>query len=198
VAASAQAGVVLSDNFNSDGQVLNWPGDAVFTSTSPAGNAPGPASTDLIGPGFYPLCAAGQGNCVDLDGSTGSGNLPEAGQLDSNTIFGPGTYTLTFDLAGNQRGAPAQTTVISLGTWSTSLTENASDPWATYTFTFTTTTGGALQFADLGPSNQQGNLLDNVLLSYVPEPATWAMLLAGLGMLGAGLRLRRRTVEALA
>ena len=49
---------------------------------------------------------------------------------------------------------------------------------------------GQLSFTDLGPSNQQGNLLDNVSVTTgVPEPSTWAMMLAGfLGLGFAGYR----------
>jgi PEP-CTERM motif len=32
--------------------------------------------------------------------------------------------------------------------------------------------------------------LDNVSVSAIPEPAVWAMLLVGFGMLGGALRLR--------
>jgi hypothetical protein len=36
------------------------------------------------------------------------------------------------------------------------------------------------------------------LLSSAPEPATWAMMLIGVGALGASMRTRRRTSAALA
>src|SRR5260370_11377208 len=42
-----------------------------------------------------------------------------------------------------------------------------------------------------GPSNQQGNLLDNVVLSAVPEPSTWAMMI--LGFAGIGFMAYRRS-----
>ena len=92
--ASANVGVlVLSDNFDADAQTLNWAGDSVFASTG------APASTDLIGTGFFDLYP-GHGNYVDLDGSTQTGVSP-AGQLTSALSFGPWTYTLNFDLGGN-------------------------------------------------------------------------------------------------
>ena len=64
------AAVVLSDNFNADAQMLNWAGDSSFTSLSTGGG-----STDLIGTGFFDFYP-GNGNYVDLDGSTGTGNNP--------------------------------------------------------------------------------------------------------------------------
>jgi hypothetical protein len=111
--------------------------------------------------------------------------------LQSNASFGAGKYTLSFDLGGNARGAPAQTTEVFLGsTLVASLTLNSDSPLTLYTFT-TTTTGGNLVFDELGPSNQQGNILDNVTMNSVPEPASWAMMLLGLGAIGATLRRSR-------
>jgi len=188
MAGHASAGVVLLDNFNSDGPpVLNWPGDATFTSTG------APGSVDLIGapPPFFDL-APGNGFYVDLDGSSGTGNDP-AGQLTSVLSFGAGTYTLHFDLAGNLRGAPDQSTTVSLGDFAVTLTPTASTNFVNHSFTFTTATAGKLVFTEHGPSDQQGNLLDNVeLQTGVPEPTTWALMLVGFGGLGAMLRANRR------
>jgi predicted outer membrane repeat protein len=191
-AQAASAGVVLQDDFNSDAQMLNWTGDAVFTSNAVLDTGGAIASTDLIGTNFFDFFP-GNGNYVDLDGSTGYGNVPTAGQLESNTSFGAGTYTLTFDLGGNDRGAAAQTTVISLGDYSDAITLASGDPLAVHSLTFTTT-GGNLFFTENGPSDQQGNILDNVTLSTaaVPEPMTWAMMLVGFGGMGAAMRTNRR------
>jgi hypothetical protein len=103
VSQSGYAAVVLQDDFGTTGgDQLNWAGDSVFTSTSP------PGSVDLIGANgsfdFFP----GNGHYVDLDGSTGDGHNP-AGQLTSVLSFGPGSYTLSFSLGGNHRGATGST-----------------------------------------------------------------------------------------
>jgi hypothetical protein len=66
----------------------------------------------------------------------------------------------------------------------------SADPLANYSFTFATT-GGQLIFRELGPSNQQGNILDDVSLAAVPEPATWAMMILGFGAAGSILRRRK-------
>ena len=53
----------------------------------------------------------------------------------------------------------------------------------------------ALAFTDLGPSDQQGDLLDNVVVTTgVPEPATWAMFLVGFGAVGFAMRRPLRKV----
>ena len=191
-AQAAQAGVVLSDNFNSDAQMLNWSGDATFSSLpGPLSQSPNIASTDLIGTGFFDLYP-GNGNYVDLDGSTGYGNTPFAGILQSNASFGAGTYTVSFDLGGNARGAAAQTTEVYLGsTLVASLTLDSDSALTSYTYTVSTT-GGNLAFDELGPSDQQGNILDNVTLTSVPEPASWAMMLLGVTAIGGAMRRRTR------
>ena len=192
-AGAASASVVLSDNFDSDAQKLNWRGDAVFSSLpGPANEEPRIASTDLIGTGFFNFYP-GHGNYVDLDGSTGWGNTPYAGILQSNASFGAGTYTLSFDLGGNARGAAAQTTQIWLGsTLVASLTLDSSSPWTLYRYSVDTA-GGNLVFDELGPSDQQGNILDNVTLATgVPEPLSWTMMLLGAGLVGGALRRSRQ------
>jgi hypothetical protein len=185
ISQASYAGVVFSDNFDAagPGDHLNWVGDSVFTSTSP------PGSVDLIGIGGSFDFLPGNGSYVDLDGSTGSGNNP-AGQLTSVLSVGPGTYNITFDLAGNRRGAATQETVVSLGGFSQAISLASGVGFTPYTYTFTTATGGNLQFTETGPSDQQGNLLDNVVLTAVPEPSTWAMMI--LGFFGVGFMAHRR------
>jgi hypothetical protein len=190
VAGNASATILLSDNFDAGSphaDQLNWTGDATFNVTSP------PSSVDLIGAGGSFDFIPGHGGYIDLDGSSGIGNDP-AGQLTSVATFGPGTYTVSFDLAGNQRGASSQSTTVSLGDFSQTFGPLLSSVgFTTQTITFSTSTAGHLVFTEAGPSDQQGNLLDNVALS-VPEPATWAMMLMGFGGLGGVLRHRRRTL----
>lgn len=193
-AGHASAAVVLSDNFNASGPpTVNWPGDAVFTSTGGA-----LASVDLIGsPGnFYDL-EPGNGYYVDLDGSTGNGNDP-AGQLTSVLSFGPGSYSLSFFLAGNNRVSTTQSTTVSLGDFSTTITPGAFDGFSAFNFNFSTATSGNLIFTENGPSNQQGNLLDNVTLTAVPEPATWGLMILGFGAIGLAIRSKRHRGVAVA
>ena len=182
--SSAQGDLVFSDNFNSYSPQLNWVPPANWT-------APGPGTVDLIGAGtpydFFP----GNGLYVDLDGSN---HLP--GTLQTIQSFGPGTYTLSFDLGGNARGDVDKTTVITLGNFTTSLTLASGAPLQLQTFSFTTT-GGLLSFSDLPGGNQNiGNILDNVTLStsVVPEPSPWSMIaVGGVGLLGIMHRKKRRT-----
>jgi hypothetical protein len=195
--------VVLTDTFN-DGStsMLDWTGDSAFSSlaTFPGGGGKGVQSTDYIAASnpYGIACLGGAAGCVDLDGSEPPGTANPTGVLASNTTLAPGTYTLTFDLAGNERTSSKQITFASVGNQvvfsSGALAENA--PWTLETVTFTTTTGGTLDFFDRPNNDDQGNLLDNVTLtmdtSAVPEPAAWALMLAGFCGFGAALRARRR------
>ena len=180
--SSANAGVMmLFDDFNSGTATANWSGDSLFV--------PVVGNVDLVGPGFFQSLAYpppnSTANSVDLDGSTGM-----AGTLQSTGFFSPGTYTLSFLLAGNMRGDVNKTTTISLGDWSTMLDLPSSSPYTLYSYTFTTT-GGMLSFSNNTVGNQNiGNLLDNVSLADpVPELSMWAMMLLGFAGLGfAGYR----------
>jgi len=183
---SSKAAVVFSDNFDSGTAQANWVGDTVFQAVPAPGN--GGPSVDLVGPGFFNELAFA-GNSVDLDGSTGSGNFP-AGQLQSIASLPVGDYTVQFLLAGNMRGAASDTTVVSIGGTSFSFTPTNSQPYTLQTLTFSNV-AGKLSFVDLGPSDQIGNLIDNVVVTTgVPEPSTWAMMV--LGFFGVGLLAYRR------
>ena len=193
--SAAAATIVLQDNFDASTQMLNWPGDGIFESI-PQPVANGSPSVDLIGVGGSWDFFAGQyGNYVDMDGSTGYGINP-AGQLDSvNKSIPAGSYVLTFLMGGNQRNAPGKTTVISLGDWSTTVGPLSGVPTSTltyYIFSFITT-GGTLSFLEIGNSDQQGNILDDVTLSAVPIPAALPLFAGGLGLMGWMARRRRKT-----
>jgi hypothetical protein len=190
IAASvtSASALILMDNFNADTPGLNWAGDGVFV--------PAVGAVDLVGGGTYGnlVVAPASGNAVDLNGSIGT-----QGTLGSvQTALPAGTYNLTFLLAGpapdgvgDPRSGKTSTTTISLGSWSTILSPTTNEAYTPESFTFTTT-GGRLLFAESNSTNSNvGDLLDNVVLSSVPEPSTWAMML--LGFLGLGFAGYRKS-----
>jgi len=72
--------------------------------------------------------------------------------------------------------------------------------WQTYNYTFTAnrTDDYFLNFAFVsGPTPAKDVLLDGVSITSapVPEPATWAMMIAGLGMVGFAMRRRATKVQ---
>jgi hypothetical protein len=182
-AHSSSAAVLFSDGFNSTPQGLDQTSFAKWTVTA--------GSVDVIGTGFYDFYP-GNGNYVDLNGSNN-----ENGQLTSKTIFGAGTYTLSFQLGGSKGGDQGvdlpnpKTTTIALGNFSTSITLAPDAGLTSQSFTFFTT-GGNLVFTSLPGGNPNvGNILDNVQVSSVPEASTWIMMLVGFA--GIGLITYRRT-----
>jgi hypothetical protein len=187
---SAQAATVFTDDFNSYPVQLNWVPPANWS-------APAPTTVDLIGmttDGPLFNLFPGNGGYVDLNGTNNS-----AGSLSTLMSFAAGSYTLSFDLAGNARNDGSRTTVITLGNFTTQITLAATDPYALHTLNITTT-GGNLVFSDLAGGNNPniGNILDNVTVATVagiPEPATWAMMLLGFAGLGFAFRQSRRKVS---
>lgn len=178
----SQAAVVFSDNFNTDVLAINQ------TTFVGGWSVTGTGTVDLIGnPNFFDLLP-GNGRYVDLDGSTG-----DAGGFDKQLGLAAATnYTLSFDLAGSQRGGSETVNVI-FGTASQTFTLNSTDPFATHTLSFTTNGNANYQifFKNAGGDNV-GALLDNVkVTSAVPEPESYAMMLAGLGLMGLMSRRRR-------
>lgn len=178
-AAPASAAVtIFSDNFDSYSPLtLNWTPPVASGWTVSGG------TVDLIGTGFNDILP-GNGNYIDLDGSTSNSGVFS----NSVNLTGGVTYTLSFDLAGSQR-ASTETANINFGTAGTSVTLGGSAPLTGYDLSFTPAASGiySFSFENLGGDNV-GLLLDNVSVSAVPEPETYAMLLAGLGILGFMLR----------
>ena len=139
------------------------------------------ASTDQTGPGSHSISqsfnAAPGGTFTltfDAYGSDLSGQAPVGVGLDYNTF--PNQH-FEVDLNGTQiyYGAPA-------------------DAWNTYTFDVSSAIIGGVNTLSFNEVDNQSFFnvgVDNVSLSGgVPEPATWTMMLAGLGLAGAALRRR--------
>ncbi|MGH7022851.1 MAG: DUF642 domain-containing protein [Caulobacteraceae bacterium] len=195
-------------NLVSDGDFTTPSGGVTYTSYA-AGSLMGPwnvtgtgsKAVDLIG-GFWQPPMPGQGS-VDLDGTQPGGIFQTLATLPD------GTYTLQFDLSGNPvAGNPLKTVDVSVGNISneafTYLTGSNSKSSMDYVLerVFFTVTGGAgttLTFdsADLAGS-AYGPVIGNVgvFSGVIPEPATWGLMILGLGGLGAVARARRKTALA--
>lgn len=195
VQVASAATVVLSDDFGvSATSTLNWPGDGIFKSVPTPGNVNGLPSVDLVSAVNPYGITTFSGNSVDLDGSTGGGHTP-AGQLVSFASF-TGDFFLSFALSGNQRTTLGSSTTISLDGQSFTITPT-DNLWHVYSLSFKGVTDGVLSFTGSGPSNQQGNLLDSVVLTAVPEPSTWAMMIFGFAGVGYLAYRRRNQATAL-
>jgi hypothetical protein len=70
--------------------------------------------------------------------------------------------------------------------------DSGNNQWQLYSTTFTATSAlTTLQFNALGTSDSFGTSLDNVTVTAVPEPGTYAMMFTGLAAMGFFVRRRR-------
>lgn len=179
--SAAQAAVVFSDDFNADTLGLNY---TAFVN----GWTVSDGTVDLIGSGFFDFYP-GNGNYVDLDGSTGN-----AGVLSQSLSLTAGvTYTATFSLGGSQRGDTNEVDVM-FGTSLANFSLLSADPLTQQSIVFTPGSSGSytLSFSNGGGDNL-GAILDNVMVSTpaIPEPQTYALMLGGLAALFAVARRRK-------
>lgn len=119
-----------------------------------------------------------------------------------------GTYTLQVE-RGVRNDVPTSPGWVALNFSNTNTTAYATGTlatpgnWSTWTSTYTVGSAdvGSTITIVLNGAGEQGDW-DNVRLDgprgngTVPEPASWAMMIAGFGMVGAGLRNQRRRTAA--
>jgi choice-of-anchor C domain-containing protein len=108
-------------------------------------------------------------------------------------------YTVSFDISSNPDRAFQKSMLVGFGSATpvaVSFTGPVTRPlqWQTVTLRFTANAPTTrLSFQSTTPA-AWGIALDNVSAA-VPEPATWAMLIAGFGFVGAALRRRPTTTR---
>ena len=168
---------------------------------------------------YYNVGAVGADNAVP-------GDFGFAVTLNNVDIIANGVYTASLanggaynlDLNGYDTGAISQTFTTVLGriyTVSIDYTQNGggksaavnvngssigtlvgSGSWQNFTTTFVGT-GAATTFDVTSLVGSSGGVvLDNISVAGVPEPASWAMLLTGFGMLGFAMRRRQQALAA--
>ena len=152
-----------------------------------------------------PVLDFGLWNAYDGDWNVDLNQLnPGSIQQSFNTVVGQ-TYELKFALTGNYSGCGEGCTrqlQVTAGDLSTILTATQAEDysftnpgWQLETFQFTaqsaTTT---LTFASYNTPGASGAVIDTVSVTAlpVPEPETYAMLLAGLGLMGFTARRRNQ------
>ena len=162
-------------------------------STGLTGWTIGQDSVDLINTYWAP---SGGSYSLDL-----SGNYDGTISQSFATVIGQ-TYTVSFDMAANPDDANDAVKFMQVGlsqqpvySFSSVGHTHSNMGWTTKTFNFVATdTSSTLHFASLQDS-AGGVALDNISVTAVPEPETYAMLLAGLGLMGAVARRRRHASQ---
>lgn len=120
-------------------------------------------------------------------------------QLVSGLVTG-GTYKFGWAYAGRNGGGAQLLDVFVNGS---KVAQNSSTGsftgWQDNAFNFTATGPTAkLLFSSVnaGGNRSFGNLITNVSVGAVPEPASWAMMIIGFGMIGYASRRRARMIAA--
>jgi hypothetical protein len=135
-----------------------------------------------------------------IHNSDGSFATTSGAFLYQDLVTTPGTlYNLSFDFRSD--GNPNELAVLFGGTTAFDQT-NISTTAATYTVPNLLATSSITRLLFLGRQDPGFNRLDNVSVvaagtGFLPEPATWAMMLLGFGAVGWSLR-RKRALPQLA
>ena len=169
------------------------------------------------------VCVGGFGRCLDLVGSPNVGAITsnliafDGGDLITVSFDVSGNqrlrgtdnfnFALNFTnpeniaavtlVSGFQGSYGSNGVVSGFGTYNETITR--ARPYLNYVLSFVPRTAGSLRlrFGAAGANDARGPILDNVGVasSVVPEPNSWAMLIAGFGLVGLAAR-RRRSVRA--
>lgn len=108
-------------------------------------------------------------------------------------------YVVTFAMAGNPDGGPnpkimnvsANGAGVAPYSFTTGATTRPNMGWVDFSYSFIANSATTTLAFTSTATTPSGPALDNVRISVVPEASTWAMLIAGFGLVGAASRRRR-------
>ena len=164
------------------------------------------ANVDVITPATFSCVNNPGGACVDIVGNQG------AGGIQSNAVFNltaGSTYAIDFN-AILQGYAPTDlnttTFTVGLGSFLQTIVLGPNAQSFAFNYTASGNETGSLIFSTTIPADSvHGAVIDHISLTEtaavvptdgVPEPASWALMIAGFGLAGASLRRRRPVATA--
>ena len=180
------AELIINGGFESN----SYPGNFTELSSGVTGWTISAGSIDVINLYWQP---AGGSYSIDLNGGAAA-TLSQAFATNIGQL-----YNVSFSMAGNPDAGGAVKSIQAGVTGLTTFTFNGAGAshgamnWQTQSFSFVANSSlSTLTFVGDSGTGPYGAALDNIsVTAAVPEPATYGMLLAGLGMLGLLARRRR-------
>ena len=177
------------------------PAQAVTTFQTNFDSIAVPAGSFIIVPTAEGWTATG-GDGIEIQNHAAGDPFSETNlvELDSNNnsamsrTIDAGSYTLNFYYSARPN-VPAASNGIDVLVNGVSIFNITGDGgggtnWMPQSINFGVNASSTLTFAAIGTSDSLGGYLDNIGLTGVPEPATWAMMLGGFMAVGAAARRR--------
>lgn len=194
-AGTAQAGSLITNgDFSSPGTGTGWTNTQTVTGWSDQKEESG--DVEVGNSAVYGLACENAG-CQNAE--VNSNTFGDVVQVVSGLTMGQ-KYTLSY-LYGDRNGGGAQEQDVYFGNQllGTNSSSGLDSLWAAETYTFVAmATSGNLEFIanKEGGLASYGNEITNVsLIAAIPEPASWAMMLAGFGIMGLAMRRRAALVR---
>lgn len=185
--ALAMATAILPASANAATTILSVDFENGFGAFTPSGQVAIADGAD------YHQCCGTQSDTSNHFAAFGGGQEPSGLILNAFNTFAGSLYTLTFDYGALGGGTdPLTVTVGGVShVYSPVANNDLNSTFQQASFSFVGTgSPTTLSFQSAGTANVDA-IVDNVVLSAVPEPATWAMLLFGFGAVGYSLRRRK-------
>lgn len=203
--AAHAANFLVNGNFEAGPTGPSAPGWVIEDATNSLPPANPNSVLVLTGNDYIPCCGAG-GSVAALANkfaSFGAGDsLNDPNRIQQSYTTTQGRKRLTFDYGSI--GAPGTHSLtagvynlvtnsfVQISTVTATQSNNFDTLFTTYTVDFSSAAGFEnIQFVSFDGTASKDVFLDNVSISAVPEPASWALMITGFGLVGGAMRRRQ-------